>query len=104
MNEKDVCGERRDAWREWQEGVFADLYGVLATGPAFAGALIDYDESPRPGHLFPFRGLGSPLPPSETESASDGGVVFFKCRTCYDGLASYLVTRRRVKQAPPNAG
>jgi hypothetical protein len=33
---------RREAWQAWLGEVFADLWGVLATGPAFAGALIDF--------------------------------------------------------------
>ncbi|MCE6998162.1 hypothetical protein LZG04_25680 [Saccharothrix sp. S26] len=32
---------RRDAWDTWLPEVFADLYGVLAAGPAFAAALAD---------------------------------------------------------------
>ncbi|WP_367127960.1 hypothetical protein [Saccharothrix sp. HUAS TT1] len=32
---------RRDAWDTWLPEVFADLYGVLAAGPAFASALAD---------------------------------------------------------------
>lgn len=30
------------AWQAWQPEVFADLYGCLACGPAFAAALIDF--------------------------------------------------------------
>ena len=30
-----------DAWNSWAAEVFADVYGCLAMGPAFAGALID---------------------------------------------------------------
>ena len=32
---------RRDAWDTWLPEVFADLYGVLAAGPAFASTLAD---------------------------------------------------------------
>jgi hypothetical protein len=32
---------RRDAWDTWLPEVFADLYGVLAAGPAFVSALTD---------------------------------------------------------------
>jgi len=34
--------ERYEAWKSWLGEVFADIYGCLATGPAFAGALIDF--------------------------------------------------------------
>ena len=34
--------ERHDAWKSWLGEVFADIYGCLATGPSFAGALIDF--------------------------------------------------------------
>lgn len=34
--------ERRKAWGDWQGEIFADVYGCLAAGPAFAGALIDF--------------------------------------------------------------
>ena len=33
---------RADAWHSWLGETFADLYGCLAGGPAFAGALIDF--------------------------------------------------------------
>lgn len=33
--------QRRRAWLAWRGEAFADVYGVLATGPAFAGALAD---------------------------------------------------------------
>jgi hypothetical protein len=33
---------REDAWKSWLGEIFADLYGCLAAGPAFASALIDY--------------------------------------------------------------
>lgn len=33
---------RLDAWLSWKSEIFADLYGLLATGPAFASALIDF--------------------------------------------------------------
>ncbi|MEJ8811901.1 hypothetical protein WKW77_12550 [Variovorax ureilyticus] len=37
-----VDEERRAAWSgRWRSEVFADIYGVLATGPAFVGTLID---------------------------------------------------------------
>lgn len=34
--------ERRSAWKSWLSEIFADLYGCLAAGPAFAGTLIDF--------------------------------------------------------------
>ena len=34
--------ERSKAWKSWLGEVFADIYGCLATGPSFAGALIDF--------------------------------------------------------------
>jgi hypothetical protein len=37
-----VPDRRRRAWHAWTEEVFADLYGVLAGGPAFVAALIDF--------------------------------------------------------------
>jgi hypothetical protein len=33
---------RKDAWLSWLGEIFADIYGCLAGGPAFAGALIDF--------------------------------------------------------------
>ncbi len=33
---------RKEAWSSWLGEIFADLYGCLAAGPAFASALIDY--------------------------------------------------------------
>jgi hypothetical protein len=33
---------RRPAWRRWYGEVFADIYGTLATGPAFVGTLLDF--------------------------------------------------------------
>lgn len=35
-------GERAGAWSSWLGEIFADIYGCLSAGPAFAGALIDY--------------------------------------------------------------
>ncbi len=37
-----VCEDRRAAWRTWQGEIFADVYGILATGPAFVGGLRDF--------------------------------------------------------------
>lgn len=33
---------RSEAWQSWLGEIFADLYGCLATGTAYAGALIDF--------------------------------------------------------------
>jgi hypothetical protein len=37
----DVPGPRQDAWFGWLPEVFADIFGVLAGGPAFVSALSD---------------------------------------------------------------
>ena len=37
---------RREAWLCWRGEVFADAFGVLTTGPAFVGALIDFVAGP----------------------------------------------------------
>ncbi|XXT23815.1 hypothetical protein WME94_19955 [Sorangium sp. So ce429] len=34
--------DRQAAWRAWLGEIFADVYGTLACGPAFAGALADF--------------------------------------------------------------
>lgn len=40
---KDARAETREtAWNSWLGEIFADLYGCLAAGPAFAGTLIDF--------------------------------------------------------------
>lgn len=36
-----IPAERLNAWHAWQGEIFADVYGTLATGPAFVGALSD---------------------------------------------------------------
>jgi hypothetical protein len=33
---------RVEAWRSWRSEVFADIFGALSAGPAFAGALVDF--------------------------------------------------------------
>ncbi len=38
----NVPTQRRVAWHAWEGEIFADLYGALAAGPAFAGALMDF--------------------------------------------------------------
>lgn len=38
----NVPADRREAWTAWQPEVFADLYGCLACGPAFAASLSDF--------------------------------------------------------------
>lgn len=41
--EADVALERREVWKTaWLGEVFADIYGCLATGPAFLGSLMDF--------------------------------------------------------------
>ncbi len=37
-----IPDERRDGWRKWLGEVFADIYGILATGPAFVSCLMDF--------------------------------------------------------------
>lgn len=37
-----VRKEHWQAWLEWLDEVFADIYGTLATGPAFVGSLMDF--------------------------------------------------------------
>ena len=39
---KSGAGSRADAWKSWLGEIFADLYGCLAAGAAFAGTLIDF--------------------------------------------------------------
>ena len=41
LDEARVPAKRRTAWRAWLGEVFADVYGCMATGPAFAGWLLD---------------------------------------------------------------
>jgi hypothetical protein len=41
-----VDAERAGAWSAWLGEIFADVYGTLATGPAFAGALMDLIGGP----------------------------------------------------------
>jgi hypothetical protein len=38
----DAPFDQRAAWHAWAGEIFADLYGVLATGPAFVGAMMDF--------------------------------------------------------------
>lgn len=42
LDQAQVTGVRRQAWHAWMGELFADLYGALATGPAFVGALADF--------------------------------------------------------------
>ncbi|WP_437723733.1 hypothetical protein [Sorangium sp. So ce861] len=42
METRGVPVARRPAWRAWLGEIFADLWGCLAAGPAFAGALGDF--------------------------------------------------------------
>jgi hypothetical protein len=52
--------DRRNKWRLWQGEVFADIYGTLAAGPAFAGALLDLLSG---DGRAPEQSLGSTHPP-----------------------------------------
>src|SRR5829696_1603900 len=42
LEQRKADETRTKAWNEWLGEIFADLYGCLAAGPAFAGALIDF--------------------------------------------------------------
>lgn len=42
LDQAQITGVRRQAWHAWMGELFADLYGALATGPAFVGALADF--------------------------------------------------------------
>jgi hypothetical protein len=42
MEKAKLRDDHRDAWQGWLGEVFADVYGSLATGPAFVGTLIDF--------------------------------------------------------------
>jgi hypothetical protein len=42
MASRGVPAARQPAWRAWLGEMFADLWGTLAVGPAFTGALIDF--------------------------------------------------------------
>ncbi len=42
LEQRQADETRTEAWNEWLGEIFADLYGCLAAGPAFAGALIDF--------------------------------------------------------------
>lgn len=42
LEQRDPDGARTKVWNEWLGEIFADLYGCLAAGPAFVGALIDF--------------------------------------------------------------
>ena len=42
LQDAGVAVQRRPRWRGWLGEVFADVYGVLAGGPAFAQALMDF--------------------------------------------------------------
>jgi hypothetical protein len=46
LDEGKVKGAHRAAWSAWLGEMFADLYGTLAAGPAFVGALIDLVAGP----------------------------------------------------------
>lgn len=42
LDKANATTERRAAWHSWLGEIFADLYGCLAGGAAFAGTLIDF--------------------------------------------------------------
>jgi len=42
MSDNQVPDDRQEAWQSWLGEVFADVYGTLAAGPSFTGALIDF--------------------------------------------------------------
>ena len=42
LEKHEVAQDRRPAWRAWLGEIFADVYGTLATGPAFVSSLIDF--------------------------------------------------------------
>ena len=42
LEKRQADAARTQAWNEWRGEIFADLWGCLAGGPAFAGALIDF--------------------------------------------------------------
>jgi hypothetical protein len=46
LKEGKVDVDRRDAWSAWLGETFADVYGTLAGGPAFTGALMDLVAGP----------------------------------------------------------
>jgi hypothetical protein len=42
LSQAKTDNARREAWNSWLSEIFADLYGCLAAGPAYAGTLLDY--------------------------------------------------------------
>jgi len=42
LSSMNLDGARRDTWLGWRSEIFADYYGSLAAGPAFAETLIDF--------------------------------------------------------------
>lgn len=44
----DAERARIDAWKAWLSEVFADVYGTLATGPAYTSTLTDFLAAPEP--------------------------------------------------------
>ena len=42
MAASQISDRRKRAWRAWQGELFADIYGCLSAGPAFAGSLMDF--------------------------------------------------------------
>ena len=42
LQANQIPEDRKNAWRAWLGEIFADIYGVLAVGPAFVGVLMDF--------------------------------------------------------------
>ncbi len=42
MEDHSTPGERKKAWQAWRGELFADMYGILAAGPAFVSGLMDF--------------------------------------------------------------
>jgi hypothetical protein len=51
--------DRRAAWQSWCGELFADVYGTLAGGPAYVGALMDFVAGPRHRVVQEWRGNGA---------------------------------------------
>ena len=42
LNEAKADKSRKEAWHSWRSEIFADFYGCLSVGAAFAGTMFDY--------------------------------------------------------------
>jgi hypothetical protein len=47
LTKAPVPADRRTAWESWRSEAFADVFGAVATGPAFVGALVDFLAEPK---------------------------------------------------------